>query len=61
MPKYVVILHETLEYHITVEAEDSENAEDLAYEKWNESGDPMEEFRYTAHGVEVVGWEEIAV
>jgi predicted P-loop ATPase len=44
MPKYHVTIRETASYTMTVEAEDVEDAEDVAMELFEQSNDPVEEF-----------------
>lgn len=57
MPKFKIRLLETVAYTVTVEAEDSEIAKEMACEIWANSENPTEDFDGSGNGVEVLYWE----
>lgn len=59
MPKYRVVLCETVKYWVEVEAGDAADAEDLACEVWAASENPTADFNGYGQGVEVTWSDEI--
>lgn len=53
MPKYQVEVRESVDYTLLVEADDQEEAEELACEIWAESSHPTEDFQGCGQGIEV--------
>jgi hypothetical protein len=54
MPRYNVTLVETVRYWVEVEAENEDEAGDLACDVWAESDDPTKRFDGEGQGVDVL-------
>jgi len=59
MPKYKVQLVETVRYEVEVEAENEDDAADLACEMWAQSQDSTNDFCGMGEGVEVADVDEL--
>jgi hypothetical protein len=58
---YTVELEESVIYSVDVEAQDEDEAGELAKAVWAASGDPTEAFAGTGMGVEVIGVTDVGV
>lgn len=59
MARFVVTLKETVFYTVDVEAEDEDEAREIAAELWAQSEDPTNDFLGNGQGVEVDDIEAI--
>lgn len=53
MAKFIVNLKETVEYSVEVEAEDEDEASEIARDVWAQSDDPTHDFCGFGLGVEI--------